>query len=66
MTQTQYKISTRFDQQENGFISWVPALNDVAAFGQTEQESVKNVKKVMRDYLKFLTANKKPIPKPDV
>lgn len=66
MTKQEYKVETKFDEKENGYVSWIPALNNIAAFGETKEESLKNLKKVKRDYLKFLAANKKPIPNSDL
>lgn len=60
-----YHIEVLFDEKEKGYVAKIPALNNIAAFGQTKEEAVRNVKKVQTDYLKFLEANSKPIPKSD-
>ncbi len=65
MKEVEYKIDTNYCEKESGFVSKVPAFRNIAAFGETKEESIRNVKKVLKDYIKFLKANNKPIPSPD-
>jgi len=64
--ESNYIIKIEFDKKENKYIAWIPALNNIAAQGENEADAYKNVLKVQNDYLKFLKANSKPIPKSDL
>ena len=60
-----YHIEVKYDSEEGGFVARIPALHNIAALGQTEEEAISSVIKIQKDYLKFLAASKKEIPKSD-
>lgn len=61
-----YAIVVAYSEEDNGYIATVPELPDCSAFGDTEEEAMKEVKVAASLWLDAATKAGKPIPEPIV
>ncbi|MBI5409656.1 MAG: type II toxin-antitoxin system HicB family antitoxin [Nitrospirae bacterium] len=61
-----YPIKVFYSEEDKGFIAVIPDLPGCSAFGETEEEAVKQVKIAQELWLKTAKKEKRKIPKPVV
>ena len=59
-----YHINILYSEEDGGYIADVPDLVACSAFGETQQEALKEVEKAKRLWLQAAQAEGKPIPPP--
>lgn len=61
---SRYEIIIYWSQDDNAYIAEVPELAGCMADGQTPSEVVKNVEKVIQEWIETATELGRPIPEP--
>ncbi len=59
-----YHINIFYSEEDGGYISDIPDLEECSAFGKTPEEALKEVKIAMGAWIEAAKAEGKPIPKP--
>jgi predicted RNase H-like HicB family nuclease len=59
-----YPIKIIYSPDDNGFIATIPDLKWCSAFGDTEEEAIKEIKIVQKEWLKIAKKEGIPIPEP--
>ena len=59
-----YAIEIFYSEEDEGYISIVPELPECSAFGETEEEALKEIKVAMDLWLETAKKDRREIPKP--
>ncbi len=59
-----YNIEIFYSKEDEGYIAVVPELPGCSAFGETEEEALKEVKVAIELWLKAAKEEGRPIPEP--
>lgn len=59
-----YPIKIIYSQEDKGFIATIPDLKWCSAFGETEEEAIKEIKIVQKEWLRIAKKEGFPIPEP--
>ncbi len=59
-----YPFEMFYSEEDSGYIAIVPDLPGCSAFGESEEEALREVRIAVGSYLEALKAEARPIPKP--
>jgi predicted RNase H-like HicB family nuclease len=59
-----YHINIFYSEEDSGYIADIPDLKYCSAFGETEEEALREVLQAKQAWLKVAQAEGKPIPEP--
>ncbi len=59
-----YHINLFYSEEDGGYIADIPDLKSCSAFGQTQEEALREVQIAKAEWLKTCRDHKKPVPKP--
>jgi predicted RNase H-like HicB family nuclease len=59
-----YAIEIFYSKEDNGYIAIVPELKECSAFGETEEEVLKEIKTAMELWIQTAESEGMPIPEP--
>jgi predicted RNase H-like HicB family nuclease len=61
---TNYHINIFYSEEDEGYIADIPDLKYCSAFGETEEEALREVLKAKAAWLETAKAENRPIPEP--
>ena len=59
-----YHVNLFYSEEDEGYIADIPDLKHCSAFGETQEEALREVLKAKKAWLETAKANGKPIPEP--
>ena len=59
-----YHVNLFYSEEDGGYIADIPDLKHCSAFGETQEEALREVLKAKKAWIETAVANGKPVPKP--
>jgi len=62
MAARRFKVLLEFDQEANAWVTYVPALDHISAFGETREAALDNTRELILGYLEAAEMEGLPVP----